>query len=1078
MWEEHRGESSLIVSLPIPGQISEEALTDVRAGENTVSLVNHGENAEGLMTTHIPLAPGLTEKGKNGLDELVQISTQTAFTLHTTWNVITSKSEAVGNVHTQSLEAQESMETYPNGDPSHHLKLQTDFHPESRVLPKSISSRGLVSQAGVVGLTLTWERPRSRHRRSWQWNQFFVIEEYRGPEPVLIGRLHTDMDRGDGRTKYILEGEGVGSVFVIDGNTGNIHVTKSLDREDKDQYRLIATATNRQTGRALEPSSTFIIRVQDINDNPPVFQNEPYTATVPEMANIGTSIIQVTATDADDPTYGNSARLVYAVTQGQQYFSVDPQTGVLRTAVTDMDRESQDTYLVVLEAKDMGGHLGGMSGTTTVTVRLSDVNDNPPHFRKSAWSFSISELAAPGVEVGRLSATDADLGDNAMLEYTILDGEEGDTFNITGRDQEAVIVLNKLLDYESRSSFSLSVEVVNPMVDARFLRKGPFKDCATVWVMVLNADEPPRFSRSRYHLDVSENCPPVCSVGRVSAVDPDTGQSTNIRYSIDPQSDLEALFRITSDSGLITTVMELDREREQWHNITVIATQRDNPNLVTRVVVAIETLDQNDNAPELDRQYTTSVCDSSTPGQVVQVVRAVDRDQGGQDVTIHFSIPPESSSALNLTIRESGGATASLVLQSALQPLPDFSSSLLTLYVPIVLRDGASGLTNTGTVTVNVCPCLRGGMRAEERGRQRDRGWERQTVCLPLPSTSPSLIFSMVTLLALLACVTTLLVVCALSLSLRHQKQDSHSPFEEEDVRENIITYDDEGGGEADTAAFDITALQSMHRRPGSTPVYGRLCYSIHTLPVLRDCHKGPTPFQSGLQLVKLMGTYGLPGNHMDNNSLVIQKQDTFDLLEPEAIHLNSAEPWCPSRDGPESSAEFLNMYALSRRDLTPQLLPLSGGMLGYGKGWGCGRGLVADMARGGANCNSSLPVRIEDFLKHRLDQVTFDLSQPPYDSLQTYEFEGGDSRAGSLSSLESEGEREEERVREAVDKLDQKFQRLVKIIEAREQEKECDRRSVEEETLVGDRSQGLVVNNTSKTESVGEEKEVSRWDF
>lgn len=56
------------------------------------------------------------------------------------------------------------------------------------------------------------------------------------------------------------------------------------------------------------------------------------------------------------------------------------------------------------------------------------------------------------------------------------------------------------------------------------------------------------------------------------------------------------------------------------------------------------------------------------------------------------------------------------------------------------------------------------------------------------------------------------LVVCALSLSLRHQKRDSHSPFEEDDVRENIISYDDEGGGEADTAAFDITALQSMHR--------------------------------------------------------------------------------------------------------------------------------------------------------------------------------------------------------------------------------------------------------------------------
>uniref|UniRef100_A0A4W5NAD8 Cadherin domain-containing protein n=1 Tax=Hucho hucho TaxID=62062 RepID=A0A4W5NAD8_9TELE len=131
---------------------------------------------------------------------------------------------------------------------------------------------------------------------------------------------------------------------------------------------------------------------------------------------------------------------------------------------------------------------------------------------------------------------------------------------------------------------------------------------------------------------------------------------------------------------------------------------------------------------------SSSFCSVS---QVVQVVRAVDRDQGGQDATVHFSIPPESSSALNLTIRESGGATARLVLQSALQPLAGFSSSLLTLYVPIVLRDGASGLTNTGTVTVTVCPCLRGGMQAEERGRQRDRGWERQMVCLPLPSASP-----------------------------------------------------------------------------------------------------------------------------------------------------------------------------------------------------------------------------------------------------------------------------------------------------------------------------------------------------
>ncbi|KAM6939341.1 cadherin-24-like [Lycodopsis pacificus] len=1034
-------------------------------------------------------------------------------------------------------------------------------------------------QTGVGGVRSTWvsasqvdgSEPRTRRRRSWLWNQFFVIEEYRGPEPVLIGRLHTDMDGGDGRTKYTLEGEGVGSVFVIDGSTGNIHVTKSLDREEKDQYRLVATATDRQTGRALEPSSEFVIRVQDINDNPPVFLDEPYVAVVPEMANIGTSIIQVTARDADDPTYGNSARLVYAITQGQDYFSVDPQTGVLRTALPDMDRETRDEYLVVLQARDMGGHLGGLSGTTTVTVRLSDVNDNPPRFRRSAWSFSVSELAAPGVEVGRLSATDPDLGENAELEFTILDPEEADIFNITGRDREAVIVLNKLLDYESRSSYTLSVEVANPAVDARYLRKGPFKDQATVRVMVLNADEPPRFSQSRYRLDVSENCAPVCSVGRVDAVDPDTGQSSNIRYSIDPQSDPEALFRIASDTGSISTVMELDREQEQWHNITVIATQRDNPNLVSRVVVAIETLDQNDNAPELDRQYSTSVCDSSAPGQVVQVLRAIDKDQGGQDTPIHFSIPPESSSALNLTIRGTGGETASLVLQSALEPVPGSSSSLLSLvlYVPVVLRDGASGLTNTGTVTVTVCPCLRGGMQTEDRGRQRDRKWERQTVCLPLSPASPSLVFSLVTLLAMLACVTTLLVVCALSLSLRRQKRDSHSPSEEDDVRENIISYDDEGGGEADTAAFDIAALQSMHRiqhmhnsrsiwytqpnpprartyswnrnpgpdpqqRPGSAPMYG-LCF--HTLPVLRDYYP-VGPLEAGLQLTQL--TRGPAGAHV-GSSLVIQNQSAVEALRrsPEtsyaAEHLLAESNATDRKDGAEAAdtqerkgqakinpteateatqttnaadltgcdpnesscrshtssssnqqegrpgssqtqtstgaasctlddvdtdssipsvwerndsngsetlsvnpaaclkadaysivgslnpnsraarvsgasgggsyppgVQLLSMCGLQRTDLTPQP-----------RGW----------AACGAEPANMQPLRMEDLLNIRLDQVTFDLSQPPYDSLQTYEFEGRDSRAESLSSLESDGEKDDGRAVGGMEELNQKFQ-------------------------------------------------------
>ncbi|KAL7830865.1 hypothetical protein SRHO_G00303670 [Serrasalmus rhombeus] len=120
-------------------------------------------------------------------------------------------------------------------------------------------------------------RARSWHRskRGWVWNQFFVIEEYTGPDPVLVGRLHSDVDLGDGNIKYILSGEGAGTIFVIDDRTGNIHATKTLDREEQAEYTLTAQAVARDTNKPLEPPSEFIVKVQDINDNPPVFLHGP-----------------------------------------------------------------------------------------------------------------------------------------------------------------------------------------------------------------------------------------------------------------------------------------------------------------------------------------------------------------------------------------------------------------------------------------------------------------------------------------------------------------------------------------------------------------------------------------------------------------------------------------------------------------------------------------------------------------------------------------------------------------------------------------------------------------------------------
>uniref|UniRef100_A0A8B9KA13 Cadherin 24, type 2a n=1 Tax=Astyanax mexicanus TaxID=7994 RepID=A0A8B9KA13_ASTMX len=827
-----------------------------------------------------------------------------------------------------------------NSNPS-ALITTTDSIPNATDTPQSLGSDAWVGMD-----------PRSRSRRSWIWNQFFVIEEYSGPEPVLIGRLHSSMDRGDGRTKYILKGEGAGSVFVIDGKTGNIHVTKPLDREEKDQYRLIATATDRQTGRPLEASSQFIIRVQDINDNPPLFAHAHYSATVPEMASIGTSVIQVTATDADDETYGNSAKLVYSVVQGQQYFTVDPQSGhsssvLLRPAVLN----SLSFWMKVQK----NGGLG-------IIIR------------------------APG----------------------------------------------------NHTHFSLSLV----------------------------------FS---------------CSLSL-------------FLYSIDPESDPEALFRIAPDNGLITTVKELDREREQWHNITVIATQRDSPNQVTRVAVAIETLDLNDNAPELDRQYNAAVCDSSSAGQVVQVIRAIDKDQSSSTSPIHFSLHADSSLALNITVQERGDHTASLVLLSPLKPLPRSASpSLHTVKLPIILRDGASELSSTGTVTLTLCPCQNGGMWAEERKRQTDRGksedgqtvmeWERQTVCVSLPSASALLGLSSAAMLAVLACSSTLLVVTALALSVRRQKSDSLSPLEDDEIRENIITYDDEGGGEADTAAFDIAALKSaphsMHSRPGSAPLYGRFCYSIHTLPAVRD---RIGPYDSRLDFTKLAYTlpsgqtlnYGPldPGSMFtglaelspskDQSTTEEEHKETEDsaennLKESEtgsevisetqnlsqdqrqaSLHTNVSDELTPTEapiNTSQTSAPFRTMEGTLLRGAGG--IPLAGTTCLYPKAGDIVGGPVPGPLPGRSGPNP-LTHRMSDFLQHRLAQVTFDPMQPPYDSLQTYGLEGAGSQATSLSSLESDCERgteEEEEIKE----WGPKFNKLLEIFRERERKTEEEREGIKE---------------------------------
>nr|XP_020756022.1 cadherin-11 isoform X2 [Odocoileus virginianus texanus] len=496
-----------------------------------------------------------------------------------------------------------------------------------------------------------------RSKRGWVWNQFFVIEEYTGPDPVLVGRLHSDIDSGDGNIKYILSGEGAGTIFVIDDKSGNIHATKTLDREERAQYTLMAQAVDRDTNRPLEPPSEFIVKVQDINDNPPEFLHETYHANVPERSNVGTSVIQVTASDADDPTYGNSAKLVYSILEGQPYFSVEAQTGIIRTALPNMDREAKEEYHVVIQAKDMGGHMGGLSGTTKVTITLTDVNDNPPKFPQSVYQMSVSEAAVPGEEVGRVKAKDPDIGENGLVTYNIVDGDGAELFEITTdyETQEGVVKLKKPVDFETKRAYSLKVEAANVHIDPKFISNGPFKDTVTVKIAVEDADEPPMFLAPSYIHEVQENAAPGTVVGRVHAKDPDAANSP-IRYSIDRHTDLDRFFTINPEDGFIKTTKPLDREETAWLNISVFAAEIHNRHQEAKVPVAIRVLDVNDNAPKFAAPYEGFICESDQTkphsNQPIVTISADDKDDTANGPRFIFSLPPEIIHNPNFTVRD------------------------------------------------------------------------------------------------------------------------------------------------------------------------------------------------------------------------------------------------------------------------------------------------------------------------------------------------------------------------------------------------------------------------------------------
>ncbi|XP_047205716.1 cadherin-7 isoform X2 [Girardinichthys multiradiatus] len=563
-------------------------------------------------------------------------------------------------------------------------------------------TQGLEGQQLAQGSTVLHHR----QKRGWIWKQLFVQEE--DPTSRIVGQVKSDSDRGEFNIQYILSGEGAGDVFEIDEYSGEIRTLKKLDREEKAFYVLQAQAINRRTNEPEEPQSEFIIKVQDINDNAPLFLNEPYLSSIPEMSPVGTAVAQVTATDADDPMFGNNAKLIYSILQGEPYFSVQPKTGIIVTSWVNMDREAREEYLVVVQVKDMLGLSGGYSSSTTVTVSLTDVNDNGPTFQQCLYTFALPENAVIGTTVGRIMADDGDIGINTKMTYRLEgDLKESSTFIIETDPvtQEGVVHLAKSLDYESKSHYVMVAEAANDHPDTRFLTLDEFSDRTKLKIVVEDVDEPPVFFSAFYEWKVPENAAVGTVVGTVSARDTDTVNNP-IRYSIVKKTDATNAFKIDPNNGTIAIAKALDRESTEWHNMSVEAKETTQNHLSSSVVVFITVLDVNDNVPRLARDYQPYICEGTQAGELVQLLSAVDPDEAVEDHHFYYSMVPEERINPNFTIRDNQDNTAGIVARRSTFTRKDRTWYLL----PVVVADsGTPALSSTTTLTISVCSCLPAG---------------------------------------------------------------------------------------------------------------------------------------------------------------------------------------------------------------------------------------------------------------------------------------------------------------------------------------------------------------------------------
>uniref|UniRef100_A0A3P9M048 Cadherin EGF LAG seven-pass G-type receptor 2 n=1 Tax=Oryzias latipes TaxID=8090 RepID=A0A3P9M048_ORYLA len=470
------------------------------------------------------------------------------------------------------------------------------------------------------------------------------IPEDKTPNTEILQLTATDKDRGSNAVVHfsIMSGNTRGQ-FYIDAQTGKMDLVSYLDYEANKEYTLRIRAQDGGRPPLSNISGLVTVQVLDVNDNAPIFVSTPFQATVLENVPLGYSIIHIQAVDADS---GENSRLEYQLTETTPHFpfSINNSTGWIVVAA-ELDRESVDFYNFGVEARDHGYPV--MSSSASISMTILDVNDNNPEFTQKAYYMRLNEDAAVGTSVVTVSAVDQDI--NSVVTYQISSGNTRNRFSITSQSGGGLITLALPLDYKLERQYVLTVTASD----------GTLFDTAQVFVNVTDANtHRPVFQSSHYTVNINEDRPLGTTVVVISATDEDIGENARITYFMD---DNVPQFDIDSDTGAVTTQMELDYEDQLSYTLAITARDNGIPQKSDTTYLEILVNDVNDNSPRFLRDhYMGSVMEDVPVFTSVVQVSAIDRDsglngrvfytfQGGEDGDGDFII--ESTSGIVRTLR-------------------------------------------------------------------------------------------------------------------------------------------------------------------------------------------------------------------------------------------------------------------------------------------------------------------------------------------------------------------------------------------------------------------------------------------